>query len=60
MDWEVKSINSTISKGGKCLPAMLDDQREKNPELRHYTFPEISAALKREAARTGLRIHCNL
>jgi hypothetical protein len=60
MDWEVKSINSTISKGGKCLPAMLDDQRRENPDLKHYTFPEISAVLKREAARTGLRIHCNL
>jgi hypothetical protein len=60
MDWEVKSMNTAISKDGKCLAAMLTAQREKNAGLKHYTFPEISAALKREAARTGLRIHCNL
>lgn len=60
MDWEVKSINSTISKGGKCLNAMLNAQREKNADLKHYAFPEMSAALKREEARTGLRIHCEL
>jgi hypothetical protein len=60
MDWEVKTMNTAISKGDKCLAAMLSAQREKNAGLKHYTFPEISAALKREAARTGLRIHCNL
>ncbi|RUL65973.1 hypothetical protein EKH79_04545 [Dyella dinghuensis] len=60
MDWEVKTMNTAISKGGKCLAAMLNVQRERNAGLKHYAFPEISAALKREAARTGLRIHCNL
>lgn len=60
MDWEIKAMNASLSKGGKCMATVLDAQRQANPELKHYTFPEISAALRREAARTGLRIHCNL
>jgi hypothetical protein len=60
LDWEVKVLNAAVSKDGKCLTGMLNAQREKNPGLKHYTFPEISAALKRESARTGLRIHCNV
>jgi hypothetical protein len=60
MDWEVKAMNTAISKGGKCLTGILNAQREKNAGLGHYTFPEICAVLKREAARTGLRIHSNL
>lgn len=60
MDWEVKTMNTAISRDGKCLAAMLNALREKNAGLKYYTFPEISAALKRETARTGLRIHCNL
>ena len=60
LDWEVKAMNTAISKDGKCLAMMLNIQREKNARLRHYAFAEISAALKREAARTGLRIHGNL
>jgi hypothetical protein len=60
MDWEVRDLNAILSKDGKCLTAMVNRQRAKNAGLKHYTFPEISAALKREAARSGLRIHCNL
>jgi hypothetical protein len=59
-DWEVKAMNEAISKDGKCLTAMLDDQRQKHSGLKHFTFPEMRAALQREAARTGLRIHCNM
>jgi hypothetical protein len=57
MDWEIRAVNTKIGNGGHTLTAMQAKLREDNKPLRHYTFPEMAAALRREAARTGLRIH---
>jgi hypothetical protein len=59
MDWEVRTVNTIICKSGHTLTAMLAELRTTNETLRHYTFPQLEAALGREAARTGLRIHNN-
>jgi hypothetical protein len=60
MDCEVRAVNTKIGYSGHTLTAMLAKLREDNKLLRHYTFPEMAAALRREAARTGLRIHSYL
>jgi hypothetical protein len=60
MDWEIKAMNTVISKDGKCLTSMLNELQEKHMGFRRFSFPEMRAALQREGARTGLRIHCNL
>jgi hypothetical protein len=60
MDCEVRTVNSKIGNDGHTLDAMLAKLREDDKSLRHYTFPEMASALRREAARTGLRIHCYL
>jgi hypothetical protein len=59
-DWEVRAVNTAIGNGGHTLTTMLAKLREDNKPLKHYTFPEMAAALRREAARTGLRIHSYL
>jgi len=59
-DWEVRAVNSAIGFGGRTLTSMLAKLREANKPLKHYTFSEMAAALRREAARTGLRIHSHL
>jgi hypothetical protein len=59
-DWEIRAMNTAMSKDGKCLTTMLEDQQEKSLGFKRFAFPEMRAALQREAARTGLRIHCNL
>jgi hypothetical protein len=60
MDCEVRAVNSKIGNDGRTLDAMLAKLREDNTSLRRYTFPEMASALRREAARTGLRIHSYL
>lgn len=60
MDWEIRAMNTEIGNDGHTLAAALAKLREDNPLLRHFTFPEMAAALRREAARTGLRIHSYL
>ena len=60
LDWEVRTVNTKIGNEGHTLTAMLAKLREANQSLKHYTFPEMAAALRREAARTGLRIHSYL
>jgi hypothetical protein len=56
-DWEVRAVNTAIGNGGHTLATILVKLREENKSLKHFAFPEMAAALRREAARTGLRIH---
>jgi hypothetical protein len=56
-DWEVRAVNTRIGNDGQSLATVLAKLRADNPTLRHFAFPEMTAALRREAAHTGLRIH---
>lgn len=60
MDCEARAVNTEIGVDGHTLAAALAKVREDNPPLQNFTFPEMAAALRREAARTGLRIHSYL
>lgn len=59
-DWEVRAVNTAVGNGGHTLTYMLAKMGEDHPPLKRFSFPEMTAALRREAARTGLRIHSYL
>jgi hypothetical protein len=60
LDWEIRTVNTKIGNEGHTLTAMLANLREANQSLKQYAVPEMAAALRREAASSGLRIHSYL
>lgn len=63
LDMRVRSVNTAISNKrseGLSLTQMLAKERANNPSLKHYAFPLMTEALKREEAKKGQDFPCNL